>query len=119
MATVELTCICCPMGCPLTVEAAPDGEVLSVAGQSCRRGADYGRREATAPERMLTYVVPVQGRLEPLSVKTAQPVSKALMADVVQQLRQLEVQPPVEEGDVVLENVAATGIPVIATKTIW
>lgn len=118
MAIVELTCICCPMGCPLTVGVTESGEVLSVTGQSCRRGAEYGRHEAIAPERMLTYVVPVCDRLEPLSVKTAQPIPKRLMADVVEQLRQLEVQPPVEEGAVVLEDAAGTGIAVVATKTI-
>ncbi len=118
MATVELTCICCPMGCPLTVEVSEGGDVLTVEGQSCRRGAQYGRVEAVAPERMLAFVVPVEGRLEPLSVKTAAPIPKSAMEAATDQLRHLAVQPPIAQGQVVLENLATTGVPVIATKSI-
>lgn len=117
MTTVELTCICCPLGCPLTVEVS-GGEVLSVEGQSCRRGAQYGRVEAVAPERMLAFVVPVEGRLEPLSVKTAAPIPKSTMGAAVGQLRQLVVHPPIAQGQIVLENLANTGVPVIATKSV-
>ena len=42
VTTRELTCIGCPMGCPLivTMEA---GEVISVTGNTCKRGDVYAR----------------------------------------------------------------------------
>ena len=33
----HLTCISCPMGCPITVEME-DGQVVSVTGNTCKRG---------------------------------------------------------------------------------
>ena len=47
MAFVELTCISCPLGCPLRVETDDEGRVLSVTGNTCRRGEEYGRKEVT------------------------------------------------------------------------
>ncbi len=114
----EITCICCPLGCPLTVELADSGAVVSVTGQTCRRGEAYGAKEATAPERSIAFVVPVEGRLEPLSVKTAAPVPKTALPKATAQLRQLTVTPPVAAGDTVLEDLAGTGVAVVATKEI-
>ena len=46
METRNLTCIGCPMGCPLTVKIE-NGTVLSVEGNTCKRGAIYGKKEVT------------------------------------------------------------------------
>ena len=51
--TRELTCINCPLGCQLTVTLV-DGEVTSVAGNTCKRGDTYGRKEVTNPTRIVT-----------------------------------------------------------------
>ena len=49
----KLTCISCPMGCQITVEM--DGnEVVSVTGNTCKRGAVYARKEVTNPTRIVT-----------------------------------------------------------------
>ena len=50
MEEKNLICICCPLGCPLTV-TLENGEVISVTGNTCPRGAAYGRREVTNPYR--------------------------------------------------------------------
>ena len=58
------TCICCPLGCQLTVmlQQGPAGlDVTGVVGYTCRRGKDYARQEATHPVRMVTAAVPVDG----------------------------------------------------------
>lgn len=44
----HLTCISCPMGCPITVEME-DGQVVSVTGNTCKRGDIYARKEVTNP----------------------------------------------------------------------
>ena len=51
METRNLTCIGCPMGCPLTVKIE-NGTVLSVEGNTCKRGAIYGKKEVTDPTRI-------------------------------------------------------------------
>lgn len=39
----NLTCIGCPMGCPLTVKLE-DTEVINIEGNTCKRGAVYGKK---------------------------------------------------------------------------
>lgn len=115
------TCICCPLGCRLTVMLA-QGEAgldtLGVVGYKCKRGKDYARQEATRPVRMVTAAVGVEGRLRPVSVKTERPVPKNLVLQVAAALGATRVSPPVHEGDVVLADVCGTGVDAIATKTV-
>ena len=48
----NLTCIGCPLGCALKVTI--DGENVTVTGNTCKRGADYGAKEVTHPMRIVT-----------------------------------------------------------------
>ena len=57
----RLTCIGCPMGCPLVV-TMDGGEVVSVTGNTCKRGEIYGRKEVTNPTRIVTSTVRVSER---------------------------------------------------------
>ena len=76
MERKELICIGCPLGCNLTVEM--DGvQVISVSGNTCKRGDDYARKELTDPRRIVTSTVPVMGgNLPVVSVKTASDIPK-------------------------------------------
>ena len=56
----KLTCIGCPMGCPLTV-VMNGKEVISVTGNTCKRGDVYARKEVTDPTRIVTSTVRVSG----------------------------------------------------------
>ena len=60
MNTVNLICIGCPLGCPLTVEMEGN-EVKSVAGNTCPRGDAYAKKELTNPTRIVTSTVRVSG----------------------------------------------------------
>ena len=112
----ELTCISCPIGCQLVVTLV-DGAVTEVTGNTCPRGDVYGRAECTAPVRMVTGLVRIEGRTEPLSVKTAQAIPKSSVAECVELLAKTEVKAPVKAGEVVIANVCGSGIDVIATKS--
>ncbi|MBR3235256.1 MAG: DUF1667 domain-containing protein [Atopobiaceae bacterium] len=113
----ELICINCPMGCPLKV-TLEDGVVLSVEGNTCPRGETYGKKEVTNPTRIVTTTVPVDGSATErmVSVKTATDIPKGKIFDVVRELKDVRAQAPIAIGDVVLANVAGTGVDVIATK---
>ena len=118
MTTVNLLCIGCPLGCPLTVEME-GSEVKAVSGNTCPRGDAYARKEMTNPTRIVTSTVRVAGgRLAMVSVKTASDIPKGKIFDCVKALKDVEVKAPVKIGDVIVENVAGTGVNIIATKNV-
>jgi len=114
----DLTCICCPLGCQITVELE-NGEVVSVTGNTCMRGDDYARKEVTSPTRIVTSTVKVTGgKSSMVSVKTKSDIPKEKMFECVKALKEVEVQAPIAIGDVVLSNVAGTGVDIVATKDV-
>lgn len=114
----EVTCIRCPLGCAITVDVAPDGAAVYREGASCARGREYAVAEVTAPVRSVATTINVPGRGEPLSVKTADPIPKPLIADAVRAVKAVRVELPVRAGDVILPDVCGTGVPAIATKSL-
>lgn len=115
-AIQKLTCIRCPLGCLLEVTVA-DGIVIDVRGNSCTRGEEYGRAEVQHPVRIVTTTVPLEGSASAhrLPVKTALPVAKARVKDVMSELATVHAVAPIEIGDVIVSNVAQTGIDVVST----
>lgn len=118
MADKTFTCVNCPMGCTLEVKFDDAGAILSIEGNTCKRGEDYARQEAVDPRRNVSTLVMVPGSLEPLSVKTAEPVPKARIMDVMAAVRAMTVLPPIVAGQVLLEDAAGTGVAIVATKDV-
>ena len=110
---MKMICINCPKGCEMDV--AVDGENVVVSGNSCPKGEDYARAEVTNPTRMVTGLVRVAGMRKPLPVKTRTPVPKAKISDVLFAMHQATVQLPVGIGDVIVADVASTGVDLVAT----
>ena len=118
MKKVNLICIGCPLGCPLTVEMEGD-QVLSVTGNTCKNGDKYARKEMTNPTRVITSTVRVTGgKLAMVSVKTASDVPKVKIFDCVKALKDVDIPAPVHMGQVIVPDIAGTGVPVIATKNV-
>ncbi len=114
---VQLTCITCPVGCSLSVGVQSDGKVV-VQGNKCPRGAVYGEKEVTNPTRVVTSTVRIAGEKDRVvSVKTASDIPKGKIEECMQALEKVEVALPVYVGDIVLENVADTGVNIVATRT--
>jgi CxxC motif-containing protein len=114
----ELTCIGCPLGCAITVEMK-DGEILQISGQTCKRGEEYARKEVTNPTRIVTSIVHVNGgRIPMVSVKTKSDIPKNKIFECTKALQEVCVEAPVHIGDVILENVAGTGVSIVATKNV-
>lgn len=111
----EMTCICCPLGCSLEV-TQEDGLVM-VTGNTCPRGAQYGEKELTNPTRTVTSTVRIKGvQNEVLSVKTASDIPKGKIMECMEALAGVEAKAPVHIGEVVLANVAGTGVNIVATR---
>lgn len=118
MEIQELICIGCPMGCPLQAEME-DGVVLSISGNTCKRGEVYARKELTSPTRIVTTTVRVEGGTQPVvSVKTKEDIPKNSIFRCMEELKRITAAAPVKIGDVVLENAAETGVDVVATKNV-
>ena len=118
MEVRNLTCINCPMGCTLTVEMEGD-EVISVTGNTCKRGDTYARKEVSNPTRIVTSTVKVTGgKADMVSVKTREDIPKGKIFDCVKALKGVEVKAPVHIGDVIVPNAAGTGIDIVATKNV-
>lgn len=114
----ELICIGCPLGCSITV-TMNNTDVVSVTGNTCPRGDAYARKEVTNPTRIVTSTVRVQGGVSPMvNVKTASDIPKSKIFDCANALRDVVITAPVKIGDVVLSDVAGTGVDVIAAKNI-
>ena len=118
METRNLTCIGCPLGCSLSVQIENE-QVVSVSGNTCPRGDAYARKEVTNPTRIVTSTVRIAGANGGMvSCKTQEDIPKNMIFDVVNALKDVEVNPPVRIGDVLVENVAGTGVNVVATKNV-
>ena len=116
----ELTCIGCPLGCSISV-TLDGGEVKDVVGFTCKRGKEYAQKEVTNPTRIVTSTVRLAGSKTGavvVSCKTAQDIPKGKIFDVVAALKNVVAQAPVAIGDVVLADVAGTGVDIVATKAV-
>ena len=115
--TKELICISCPIGCHLTVTVEED--IITVSGNRCPRGEEYGREEAVAPKRVMTAVVPTTSPHTPfLPVKSTGPVPRDDIPPLLGRLYALSVPIPVRCGDTILENVRGSGVDIVASRSI-
>lgn len=106
------------MGCRMKVEQDDNGEI-HVSGNACKRGERYGKLEFSHPERTVTSSMRVIGGDYPLvSIKTADNVPKDCIDDVLKAINSKAVTAPIMVGDVLIPNVAGTGINVVATRKI-
>lgn len=110
--TKELTCIVCPMGCPLKVELH-NKEVLRVEGNTCKRGARYAETECTNPQRTITSTIRCNDG-SVIAVKTDRTIPKENMFDAMKMIARARVEIPVKIGDVLITDVY--GSNVVATQ---
>ncbi len=109
----ELICICCPRGCHLLV----DTDTNTVTGNSCPRGAKYGLQEVINPTRVLTSTIRVSGSNLPMCpVKSKDPIPKGKIFEAMEEINKIHLSAPIHIGDVVKEDLAGTGIALIATR---
>ena len=125
----EVICIICPKGCHLKIEenpaatgassAADAASRYTVSGATCERGIEYGINEVTNPVRVLTSTVKVEGSdLIRCPVRTDGSVPKGKIFECMDQINGVTLHAPVKVGDVVIDNIAGTGVALIATRDI-
>ncbi len=113
----KLLCIVCPEGCEMEI-SEKDGELVFPKG-ICHRGQEYGKQETYNPCRVLTTTARIHGgEIAMLPVRTSQPIPKAKLIEAMQQIADIEVTAPVKTGDVICQDVASTGVSLMACRTI-
>ncbi len=111
----NLICIICPKGCYLQVKQETD--TLKVLGNACPRGEKYAIDECTNPTRTVTSIIRVSNRKETMvSVKTKDPIPKSKIFELMNIIRNTQVNAPIKIGDTICDNIFGTQL--IATKEI-
>ncbi len=112
----EFICICCPQGCHLQVD---EENGYKVTGNTCKRGEEYGKTEATAPVRVLTSTAWIKdGVIDKCPVKTNKAIPKEKIFEAEKEIRNLKLRAPVRTGDVVIKEICGTDADVVVTKEI-
>jgi len=111
----EFTCVSCPMGCRL--RAIEKDGAYTIEGYSCKRGLEYGLQEMKDPRRNISSTVRIEnGFLAALPVKTAAPIPKGMIFQVMEEINKIRVTAPVKTGAVIIPDVLHTGIDIVATR---
>ena len=99
------------MGCALEA-IIENGQVVSVTGNTCPRGAAYAKSECVHPTRVLTTTLRVNGGEKPLvSAKSAGAIPKELLFRAMEEINAARAEAPVELGQVLLPDLCGTGGP--------
>jgi len=114
----ELRCITCPIGCKLTVYENNSPE-LDVVGNECEKGYDFAVVELTNPTRSLTTTVRTTlPGVAVLPVRTDGEIPKEKIREAMRALSGVVVSRELDCGDVVFEDLAGTGVRVIAASDV-
>ncbi|MBC3804529.1 DUF1667 domain-containing protein [Acetobacterium fimetarium] len=118
MEEKKLICIGCPKGCSITIKHT--GKTINeITGYNCDNGLKYAENEFTEPKRIVTTTVKINaGTLPFVPVKTREAVNKEKIFEVMKVISKLELESPVKVGDVVIPNIAGTGVDLVCTRSI-
>ncbi|MCL2853944.1 MAG: DUF1667 domain-containing protein [Defluviitaleaceae bacterium] len=112
-----LYCITCPGGCRLT--AMKQDGVIAVNGNGCNKGIEFAEAEMTNPTRSLTTTVRTSlPEAHVLPVRTDGEIPKELIFKAMRELNEMTVTGELDCGDTVLNDLAGSGVRVIATSDV-
>jgi CxxC motif-containing protein len=112
----ELICIMCPLACRVTVTIDDEDNVTGVTNHLCKEGEKYAIAEYKFPGRVLTTTLLTDDAAQPLlPTRSNKPIPKTRLMDVMYSLSEIRVKPPVKMAQVVVPNVAGTGVDMVST----
>lgn len=114
----KLICIGCPKGCNMIIKHT--GKTIEeVTNYGCKTGFEYAHTEFTEPKRIITTTVKVKsGELPFAPVKTKKPVNKEKIFECMKAISKIEIESPIKVGDVIMTNLAGTGVDLVSTRNI-
>lgn len=115
MTEQTIVCITCPRGC--TMHVKQDGDVVTVTGNSCKRGEQFAVNELTHPMRTICSTVATAFKEAPvLPCRVSTDIPKDKIFDVMKEINKVCVKERIGRGDVIIKDVLGTGADVIATS---
>lgn len=114
-----ICCTTCPSECQISVWQN-DQEIINIEGNKCKRGIKFAQKEMTDPVRTLTSTVIFKcGAKEiPVPVKTSSPIELRNVKAAMQQIKASRLDRPCKLGDVIIRNLAGSGVDLVACKTV-
>lgn len=118
MKTKELVCLACDCSCNLILYFT-ESNLTSINGNKCNRGILYANKQYIIPSRTLTTILKVNnGNVKTVPVKSELSVPKSLILEILNELKDITVNAPINNGDIIRENICNTGINIIATSNV-
>ncbi|NMA20306.1 MAG: DUF1667 domain-containing protein [Lentisphaerae bacterium] len=112
----KIICTVCPLGCCIQVTGDEHDDITDISGFSCKRGEIYARQEFICPMRILTGTVRIDGAEEPLlPVRSASPIPLKLIPTVMQEMRKIRMNAPIQMHQIIIADVLGTGVDIIAS----
>jgi len=117
--TKKYICIRCPQGCEISTTVDGYGNITEITGNSCKLGIEHAKAESTDPRRTLTTTVQVTGgELSVCPVWTEKPIPKDMVLKAAEAIHNIILKAPVTKKQIIIEDVAGTGVNVIASRDI-
>jgi len=114
----SLTCIVCPAGCRISIEA--EGKSWKIEGNKCPRGKTYAIAEMTDPRRSVSAVIRTKSVSLPYApVRTDKPIKQELVFKLLEAIYSLEIEGPLQSGAVIIPDFENSGVNVILTREIY
>lgn len=113
----NMTCIICPNGCNLTI--TKDDDKITVKGNTCKRGEDFGVKELTNPVRTISSIVSTSFKDKPVvPVRVSKEIPKDMIFKVMEEINKVKLHKKVGRGYKVIEKVLGLDCDVIVTSDI-
>jgi len=113
----EIVCVICPNSCRLTVWKDSEEEV-HIIGNQCSRGIKYGESEYLNPVRMVITTMRIEGAPYPvIPVRSAEPIPKSLIFQAIKLINRQVCHAPIKMGDILIEDILGTNIPLIPSRS--
>ena len=119
MKMKTIICLDCPSACVMVVKLDGMGNVVDIEGAKCKKGEEFARSDIKEPKRILTTTVRVMStdKEHPLlPVKSALPIPIRSINAAVLELAKARISVPVHVGDVIIKDIAGSGIGIVATS---
>ncbi|KUO64127.1 MAG: molybdopterin oxidoreductase [Gracilibacter sp. BRH_c7a] len=115
----EFICVLCPNGCEISVELDENNSILELEGATCQRGGEYVQQELFAPQRNIaTSIKVIRGNMPLVSVRLTDAIPKERIFDVMDEIKKVKLEAPVNLGQVIIKDVLGLNRDVIATKQV-
>lgn len=109
------TCLICPVGCEITYE---QNNINSIKGNRCGRGKEFIINTFSEKKSIVSGRVKINGGImSKIPVNTDIEVDSILAERILEEIKQITLNAPIKNGDVVIENILDSGVNIIAGRT--